>query len=204
MSIHHENIPTSHTIDRPNWFVGSVELLLQKSCRKSWDLFHVPIEQYQLKIKSLTKDTPELRPSMKVTSHCQGQKKHFWLWVLHSCLSITHGEEVGLFVLQSLSIDMVAALGEATATPYFINKLRNSMLLNPVGRRILREKPRITSTTLDVEKLWLLPDNTLGHEYVRWLEVEGVSPDTRATVHLLSHIQLTIRSATLMIQNWRT
>ena len=79
---------------------------------------------------------------------------------------------------------MVAALGEATASPFFINKLRDTMLSNPTGRRILREKPRITSTSLDVEKLRLLPENTIGHEYVRWLEIEGVSPDTRAAVTL--------------------
>ena len=78
--------------------------------------------------------------------------------------------------------DMVAALGEATATPFFINKLRDTMLSDPTGRRILREQPRITSTTLDVEKLRNLPENTLGREYAQWLEIEGVSPDTRAAV----------------------
>lgn len=83
-----------------------------------------------------------------------------------------------------LTEDMVAALGEATASPFFINKLRDTMLSNPTGRRILREKPRITSTSLDVEKLQLLPENTIGHEYARWLEIEGVSPDTRAEVAL--------------------
>jgi ubiquinone biosynthesis protein COQ4 len=83
-----------------------------------------------------------------------------------------------------LTKDMVAALGEATATPFFINKLRDTMLSNPTGRRILRDKPRITSASLDVEKLRLLPENTIGREYVRWLEIEGVSPDTRAAVAL--------------------
>jgi ubiquinone biosynthesis protein COQ4 len=79
--------------------------------------------------------------------------------------------------------DMVAALGEATAGP-FIHKLRDTMLSDPTGRRILREKPRIRSTTLDIEKLRQLPENTIGREYVRWLEIEGVSPDTRAAVPL--------------------
>jgi ubiquinone biosynthesis protein COQ4 len=78
---------------------------------------------------------------------------------------------------------MIAALGEATASPFFIDKLRDTMLSDPTGRRILREKPRITSTTLDIEKLGSMPDNTLGREYARWLELEGVSPDTRATVY---------------------
>ena len=48
---------------------------------------------------------------------------------------------------------MIAALGEATASPSFIDKLRDTMLSDPTGRRILREKPRITSSTLDIEKL---------------------------------------------------
>ena len=78
---------------------------------------------------------------------------------------------------------MIAALGEATASPFFIDKLRDTMLSEPTGRRILREKPRITSTTLDIEKLRSMPDNTLGREYARWLEIEGVSPDTRAAVN---------------------
>lgn len=80
---------------------------------------------------------------------------------------------------------MVAALGEATASPFFINKLRDTMLSDSTGRRILREQPRITSTTLDIEKLQNLPENTLGREYARWLEIEGVSPDTRAAVYTL-------------------
>jgi ubiquinone biosynthesis protein COQ4 len=88
----------------------------------------------------------------------------------------------GVSILDTIDIDMVAALGEATASPFFINKLRDTMLLDPTGRRILRDKPRITSTSLDVEKLRQLPHNTIGREYARWLEIEGVSPDTRAAV----------------------
>jgi ubiquinone biosynthesis protein COQ4 len=83
---------------------------------------------------------------------------------------------------------MVAALGEATATPFFINKLRDTMLSDPTGRRILRDQPRITSTSLDVDKLRNLPEHTLGREYARWLEIEGVSPDTRAAVTFLSYL----------------
>src|SRR5271156_5689556 len=64
-----------------------------------------------------------------------------------------------IFTLNQLTADMVAALGEATASPFFINKLRDTMLSDPTGRRILREQPRITSTTLDIEKLKNLPDN---------------------------------------------
>ena len=37
--------------------------------------------------------------------------------------------------------DLIAALGEATAQPYFIYRLRDAMLSNPTGRRILLERP---------------------------------------------------------------
>lgn len=80
---------------------------------------------------------------------------------------------------------MIAALGEATATPYFIYRLRDSMLASPTGRRILRDRPRISSKTLSVEYLRSLPENTVGRAYVDWLDREGVSPDTRDNVRYI-------------------
>ena len=80
---------------------------------------------------------------------------------------------------------MIAATGEATATPYFIYRLRDAMLRDPTGRRILRDRPRITSTTLSVSYLQSLPANTVGREYAKWLELEGVSPDTRNDVRYI-------------------
>ena len=56
------------------------------------------------------------------------------------------------------------------------------MLSNPTGRRILRDRPRITSKTMSVEKLRAMPENTVGRAYVGWLDREGVSPDTRDSV----------------------
>ncbi|KLJ06610.1 ubiquinone biosynthesis protein COQ4, mitochondrial [Blastomyces silverae] len=81
--------------------------------------------------------------------------------------------------------DLIAALGEATATPYFIYRLRDAMLSDPTGRRILRDRPRISSKTLSVEYLRSLPPNTVGRTYVGWLDREGVGPDTRATVQYI-------------------
>lgn len=81
--------------------------------------------------------------------------------------------------------DMIAALGEATAQPYFITRLRHAMLSSPTGRRILRDKPRLTAATLDLPRLRALPASTLGHAYVTWLDIEGVSPDTRAAVRYI-------------------
>ncbi|KAF4553223.1 Ubiquinone biosynthesis protein coq4 [Elsinoe fawcettii] len=80
---------------------------------------------------------------------------------------------------------MIAALGEATAQPYFISRLRKAMLSHPTGRRILRDKPRMTSETLNIPHLRSLPKGTLGHAYVDWLDREGVSPDTRDQVRYI-------------------
>ncbi|TKA72957.1 Ubiquinone biosynthesis protein coq4, mitochondrial, partial [Cryomyces minteri] len=78
--------------------------------------------------------------------------------------------------------DLIAALGEATATPYFIYRLRNAMLSSPTGRRILRDRPRISSQTMSMTYLRTLPENSVGRSYAAWLDREGVSPDTRDQV----------------------
>ena len=77
---------------------------------------------------------------------------------------------------------MIAALGEATASPFFIQRLRDSMLSHPTGRRILRERPRITSATLPLPYLRGLPARSIGRTYAAWLDREGVGPDTRDAV----------------------
>ncbi|KAK6518870.1 Ubiquinone biosynthesis protein [Arthrobotrys megalospora] len=81
--------------------------------------------------------------------------------------------------------DLIALLGETTAQPYFIYRLRDTMLRHPTGRRILRDRPRITSQSLSLPYLRSLPPNTIGATYVSWLDREGVSPDTRAEVRYI-------------------
>ncbi|CZT40888.1 probable Ubiquinone biosynthesis protein COQ4, mitochondrial [Rhynchosporium secalis] len=81
--------------------------------------------------------------------------------------------------------DLIASLGEATATPYFIYRLRDAMLSSPTGRRILKDRPRVTSKTLKMEYLRSLPENTVGKAYADWLDLEGVSPDTRSEVQYI-------------------
>lgn len=78
---------------------------------------------------------------------------------------------------------MVAALGETTAGPV-LPRLRDTMLSNPEGRRILRERPRINSESVDLERLGALPKNTFGYAYYHWLERCGVTPDSREPVSL--------------------
>lgn len=81
--------------------------------------------------------------------------------------------------------DLIASLGEATAKPYFVTRLRHAMLANPTGRRILRDKPKITSQSLSLEKLRQLPENSVGRAYAAWLDAEGVTPDTRDPVRYI-------------------
>ena len=59
------------------------------------------------------------------------------------------------------------------------------MLSATTGRRILRDRPRITSTTTSMQTLRTLPANTVGRTYVAWLDREGVSPDTRDAVRYI-------------------
>lgn len=84
-------------------------------------------------------------------------------------------------------VDLIAVLGETTATPYFIYRLRDTMLSSSTGRRILRDRPRINSQTMSVEKLRTLPENTVGFAYSSWLDREGVGPDTRDSVQYIDN-----------------
>lgn len=59
------------------------------------------------------------------------------------------------------------------------------MLSDPTGRRILRDRPRITSQTLKLPYLRSLPENSVGRAYATWLDREGVTPDTRSQVHYI-------------------
>lgn len=87
--------------------------------------------------------------------------------------------------LTSPHADLIAAFAEATSTPYFIPRLRDAMLRSPTGRRILRDRPRLTSTSLDLPRLRTLGPATVGGTYAAWLDREGVSPDTRAAVRYI-------------------
>jgi len=80
---------------------------------------------------------------------------------------------------------MIAALGETTSSPYFIQRLRDAMLSDPTGRRILRDRPRINSKTISMDYLRSLPEQTVGRCFVQWLDREGVTPDTRHSVKFM-------------------
>lgn len=76
----------------------------------------------------------------------------------------------------------IVQLGEATAFPFFLESLKQTMLADETGRRILRDQPNVRTDILDMDKLSKLPKNTFGYTFYKWLEKENVSPDTRAPV----------------------
>ncbi|KAF8004212.1 hypothetical protein HF325_001660 [Metschnikowia pulcherrima] len=84
----------------------------------------------------------------------------------------------------------IVALGESTAIKPVLRRLQKQMLSDPIGRQLLRERPRITSTSLDLLYLRSLPENTIGNTYVKWLDREGVSPDTRVAVRYIDDEEL--------------
>lgn len=61
------------------------------------------------------------------------------------------------------------------------------MLSDATGRRILRDRPRITSQSMSLAFLRTLPENSVGRSYAAWLDREGVSPDTRDQVKYIDH-----------------
>ncbi|KAG7476471.1 hypothetical protein MATL_G00083130 [Megalops atlanticus] len=85
--------------------------------------------------------------------------------------------------------DMVAVLGETTGH-LALMKLRDRMKSDPEGYSILTERPRIRLSTLDVSRMSTLPDGSLGREYLRFLEDNRVTPDTRAEVKFVDDEEL--------------
>ncbi|XP_075690861.1 ubiquinone biosynthesis protein COQ4 homolog, mitochondrial isoform X2 [Rhinoderma darwinii] len=85
--------------------------------------------------------------------------------------------------------DMIAVLGETTGT-LALRSLREKMSQDPEGAQILHERPRICMSNLDIERFRELPDGTFGREYIRFLDVNHVTPDTRMPVKFVDDQEL--------------
>ncbi|XP_024936429.1 ubiquinone biosynthesis protein COQ4 homolog, mitochondrial isoform X2 [Cephus cinctus] len=85
--------------------------------------------------------------------------------------------------------DMIACLGETTGRPALIHCLQR-MQSNPEGQRILSQRPRINTSTVDFSSLKRLPHNTLGKTYYDFLKVNNVTPDSRPHVKFVDDIEL--------------
>lgn len=64
--------------------------------------------------------------------------------------------------------DMIAALGETTGVEA-LKKLHDGMYSSEEGQRILKDKPRINTKTVNFDELKSMPENTLGFQYYKFL-----------------------------------
>nr|KAJ3421060.1 Ubiquinone biosynthesis protein [Polyrhizophydium stewartii] len=84
---------------------------------------------------------------------------------------------------------MVAALGETTGT-LVLPALRDRMLRDRDGRRILRERPLVSTASVDLARLRALPTSTFGGAYVRFLDSQHVTPDSRENIKYIDDPEL--------------
>lgn len=84
---------------------------------------------------------------------------------------------------------MIACLGEVSGVQALSN-IYNEMQNNPEGAAVLKDRPRINSNTVDLKSLAKLPKNTFGHVYLKFLEDNNVTPDSRLTVQFLDDVEL--------------
>jgi ubiquinone biosynthesis protein COQ4 len=85
--------------------------------------------------------------------------------------------------------DAVAALGETTGLDA-VKKMRDRMLLNKTGRRILRQKPIIHTSTISIPHLRTLPRDTFGFHYAQFLDTNNITPDARSDVKYIGDVEL--------------
>lgn len=65
--------------------------------------------------------------------------------------------------------DMIACLGETTGEDA-LRRMLNIMESTDEGREILTEKPRINTSTVNLDELKNLPNDTFGHHYFKFLD----------------------------------
>ncbi|KAJ2736301.1 Ubiquinone biosynthesis protein [Coemansia sp. BCRC 34962] len=78
----------------------------------------------------------------------------------------------------------IAALGDATSNGFF-GKMREQMISDPTGRRILKERPQISFTPEQWEALAKLPKGSFGHAYYNQMKRNGISWSTRPPVRFV-------------------
>ncbi|KAG1689647.1 Ubiquinone biosynthesis protein COQ4, mitochondrial [Nymphon striatum] len=84
---------------------------------------------------------------------------------------------------------MVATFGETTGSKTLV-KMHAKMSSSTEGNKILRDRPRINSESIDLEYLKTLPINSLGKAYVQFLETNKVTPDSRLPVQFVDDPEL--------------
>jgi ubiquinone biosynthesis protein COQ4 len=81
--------------------------------------------------------------------------------------------------------DMIALLGELTGESALL-RLRDAMLADEEGRRILLDRPRVRMNTVNMTFLRSLPNNTFGAAYAKYMDKYSFSPDERTEARLVT------------------
>ena len=63
------------------------------------------------------------------------------------------------------------------------------MLADEEGRAILKDKPRVNSTTWNLDEMLELPDGTFGHEYAYFMTSHGYTSDERPLVKYVTNLE---------------
>lgn len=83
--------------------------------------------------------------------------------------------------------DLVALLGDTTAPPVLLDALLARMRRSEPGRRLLRDRPAVDASTVDMEALRALPDTTFGRQYARFMDTYGFHADERSPVRFVDN-----------------
>ncbi|CAJ0595551.1 unnamed protein product [Cylicocyclus nassatus] len=83
--------------------------------------------------------------------------------------------------------DIVAAMGEATASESVLERSRQRMASDVLGALLLEKRPRVTNLTVNREYLSSLPDNTFGKAYAKFLDGLHTFPDARPPVRIVQN-----------------
>lgn len=64
------------------------------------------------------------------------------------------------------------------------------MLVNPVGRQILLDKPRVTEASFPIKELLSMDKETFGYAYGKFMDSKGFSSDERPKAKYFQDIEL--------------
>ena len=83
---------------------------------------------------------------------------------------------LGILARDHTRLDQVLVLTKAMNIGR-LARVASTFTENPEGARLFAEKPRIDRAHVDFDALRKLPDGTLGREYTRFLDDNGITPD---------------------------
>lgn len=93
------------------------------------------------------------------------------------------GIDYNIFHSRKYSHDMIACLGETTGIKA-LHRTLDMMKASDEGTQILLDKPRINTTTVDIDALGCMPIDTLGFYYKKFLD-DNVSEAADNTILIL-------------------